>query len=272
MPNFDAYKDGYLALWKKMQVTKTTEARQQVAAIDRARDRLMTVQVSTGVPWYVIGIIQVREAGLVNGNLDFKGVLHNGERIVGTKLKTRLVPKGLGPFATWEASALDCVRRQGWSHYDWHNADVLVERVAWTLEDMNGFGYRNHGIPSPYLWGGTSVQRRGKYIRDGVYSGAVMDPQIGGMALLRILMNEQVRSEDHPAETIKAHPAHEPVEGGKSTEPSASAPVVTQEPPKVVPLPHPAPAKPGAPTSPVRAPRAGLLAALWSLVRKVFKL
>jgi lysozyme family protein len=61
--------------------------------------------------------------------------------------------------------------------------------VAWLLEKFNGFGYREyHHIPSPYLWGGTVVQKPGKYVRDKHYDPTVMDEQIGGMALLAALM------------------------------------------------------------------------------------
>lgn len=263
MPSFNQYKDGYLALWKGMRVTKTTEARQQVAAILRGRDRLMAVQKITNVPWYVIGILMVREAGLVSGNLDWRAVLHNGERIVGTGRKTRLVPAGRGPFKTWEEAAVDAIRVEGYGGLDWHDPSVLPAVVAWVLEKFNGFGYRNKGIPSPYLWGGTSVQKRGKYVRDGVFSYAVMDPQIGGMALLWILLNEGHATEaDHPAETVQHAPAHEPT-GGKAQEP--------QEQPKLAQVPQVSPAPKNAPVAVPESPRRGLLAAIWSLVRRVFK-
>lgn len=57
--------------------------------------------------------------------------------------------------------------------------------VAWVLEKFNGFGYRVcHHVRSPYVWGATSVQQRGKYTADRRWDPSLMDPQIAGMALL----------------------------------------------------------------------------------------
>jgi lysozyme family protein len=55
------------------------------------------------------------------------------------------------------------------------------------METFNGFGYRapTRNIPSPYLVGGTSVQKRGKFTADSHYDPSVIDPQIGGLAILK---------------------------------------------------------------------------------------
>lgn len=179
--SYSALKDGYTSLWNGMVVTKPAAANAEAKAIVNAKERLRALEARTGVPWFVIGALLVREAGLVNGGLDFKACLHNGERIIGTSRKTKLVPKGKGPFATFEDAAVDAL--QGYKNTAWS-----PEFVAYTFEKFNGFGYRNKGIPSPYLWGGTNRQRAGKYVADGVYNASVMDPQIGGMAMLKALM------------------------------------------------------------------------------------
>lgn len=185
MFTFEQLKPGYLDLWQRAKVVRTAATKVQVDAIKRAQKRLMGIEVQTGVPWFVVGALLVREAGLRNGELDFKAVLHNGERIVGTGRKTTLVPRGLGPFSTWEEAALDAIRREGLDKLNWHGTDGIAA-VAYAAEKFNGFGYRYRGIPSPYLWGGTSVQQRGKFVADGVFDRTVMDQQIGIMAVIKM--------------------------------------------------------------------------------------
>jgi hypothetical protein len=39
-------------------------------------------------------------------------------------------------------------------------------------------------VPSPYVWGATSIQRPGKYVADGVWSARTLDQQLGCAALI----------------------------------------------------------------------------------------
>jgi lysozyme family protein len=48
-------------------------------------------------------------------------------------------------------------------------------------------GYRLRGIPSPYSFGGTTVQKPGKFIRDHAFSSTTMDPQLGTLAIVEKL-------------------------------------------------------------------------------------
>lgn len=93
------------------------------------------------------------------------------------------VPRGRGPFRSWEASALDAYHingldKIGAGHWTW-------ELCCYYGEIFNGMGYRGHGIPSPYLWGGSNIQKRGKYVSDGVYNANVMDTQLGIIPLIK---------------------------------------------------------------------------------------
>jgi len=95
---------------------------------------------------------------------------------------SRNVPRGVGPFQSWDAAAL-------WSYH--HDGLDLVGAGAWTwpllcyyFELFNGFGYRDfHHIRSPYVVGATTLQQPGKYVRDGEYDPNVIDSQIGCLAL-----------------------------------------------------------------------------------------
>ena len=140
------------------------------------------VQAATGVPWQMVAVIHIREAGVQDVGR-WKCCLHNGEAIIGTGRRTSLVPAGLGPFATWHEAAVNALSREG-----------LIGRATWTpgailaaLEPYNGYGYRQHGLRSPYIWASTNHQQPGKYVRDGVFAPDVMDTQVGCAAQLRYL-------------------------------------------------------------------------------------
>jgi len=183
MPNFtfDQLKAGYTPLWDGIQVTNKVAANREAKKIIDNKVVYKAIEKQTGVPWFCIGIIHTREAGSVDVGR-WLCCLHNGEKIIGTGRKTRLVPADRGPFATFEEAAADALK--GYKGTKWS-----VEFLAYTLEKFNGFGYRSKGIPSPYLWGATNKQKRGKYVSDGVYDPNTMDSQVGGMAILKSMMD-----------------------------------------------------------------------------------
>ncbi len=185
MASYKSFKAGYTVLWNGMTVNNRAAAQKEARAIIAAKTRLKGVQALTNAPWFFIGLMLGREAGYPGGHLNFNAVLHNGQVIVGTNKKTTIVPKGRGPFATFEESAIDAAKLKGFGGGEWG-----PERIAYETEAFNGFGYRNKriNIPSPYLWGGTNRQQRGKYIKDGVFDKTVMDSQLGTMAVLKMLM------------------------------------------------------------------------------------
>lgn len=180
------YQNEYAILWETMVISPSKKSLiDKVVAKLRTPDRwaeYTKLYEATGVPPQVTAVINERECG---GNL--KGVLHNGELIVGTNRKTKLVPAGRGPFATFFAAGVDAYRKEGLDTFDWKAGGAA--RVAYSLEKFNGFGYRKRGIHSPYLWAATNHYTRGKFIADRVYSASHVDQQLGGMAVLRRMMD-----------------------------------------------------------------------------------
>lgn len=226
----------------------------RVASVDRAarliitfRSRYETVEKLTGVPWYVVGVLHMREA-----SNDFRCCLCNGERIIGTARKTTLVPAGRGPFTTWEASAIDEIKRRKMDAIrDWS-----IERIAYEDEAWNGWGYWWKGDhTSAYDWAGTDIDHGGKYIADHVWSATAQDKQNGTMPVLRRICE---------LANIKLH------FDGEAPIAIASAPVA--------PVPAPAPSAPAAPAqtaapAPARVdPQrqvGGLLNLIYSAIRAV---
>jgi lysozyme family protein len=175
----------YKRLWGTMRIIRDTTQLQRLSdKIKKHRAVYERVEKDTGVPWQMVAVIHVREAGEQDIGR-WTGVLHNGEDIVGTGRVTRLVPANRGPFSTWHESAVDALTMPG------KNFDKIkewpIERVLAELEPFNGYGYRNKGLRSPYIWASTNHQQLGKYVRDGVFDPTVMDSQIGCAALLKYL-------------------------------------------------------------------------------------
>jgi lysozyme family protein len=180
-PTFAQLKARYTQFWRDMSVhsnrVPTLDAIARKLLANKAR--YQKVEAKIRVPWWFIAILHNRES---SGN--FAGVLHNGEHIIGTGKKTRLVPAGRGPFSTWEEAAEDALKMKGLHKI----TDWSVERVCYEGERFNGFGYYFRGVPSAYLWSFSNIYQGGKYIADGVWSAAARDAQAGIMPLLARMM------------------------------------------------------------------------------------
>lgn len=184
---FDDLKDDYERLWETME-PKPSMAKSvdyYATKIVAGRPRYEAVSEKTGVPWFMIGLMHMMEAGC-----DFSKHLHNGDPL--TK-KTVNVPKGRpaskGPW-TWEESAVDAIV------YDKLDkvTDWSLPRIAYCMEAFNGWGYRKYHpeVANPYLWSGCTHYARGKYVEDPPGSKTRWVPdleskQAGSMPVLRRL-------------------------------------------------------------------------------------
>lgn len=159
--------------------TQIASAAKRVGA---GKDRYVALvnQNFPSIPWYFVALVHDLECGC-----NWKGVLHNGQLFVGTDRKTTIVPIGRGPFATWEAAAIDAIRMEGFDRVvDWSIGNTLR-----SLEAMNGRGYQQYRENTPYLWACSSINDgTGKYIADGVYdSNADANTQVGSATVLKQL-------------------------------------------------------------------------------------
>lgn len=156
-----------------------TELKSVCNIIKVNKGEYMAVQDVTGVPWDVVAACHYRES-----SLDFRGVLHNGEFIIGTGRKTKLVPAGRGPFLNWKAAAIDAMLIE-------ENKFPKVWNTAGKFdfcERYNGLGYRNKGVPSPYVYAGTNKYKSGLYVADGKYSSSKVDKRLGCAAIIKGLL------------------------------------------------------------------------------------
>lgn len=139
-----------------------------------AKARYQTVEARTGVPWAVIAVIHQREssqswaASLAQGDAWDKESIHE--------------PKDRGPFTSWEEAAIDALAVCPPHAADWE--DWSIGGALTLLEQYNGTGYANRGLPSPYVWSATDQYHRGKYVADGHFDPEAIDHQTGCAALL----------------------------------------------------------------------------------------
>ena len=143
-----------------------------------SKARYQAVEEKTGVPWFVIAVIHERESSQNWGRSLAQGDPWH-------KVSTH-VPKGRGPFTSWEAAAIDAL--VSCAPYAARNRDWSAGGALTLLESYNGLGYYRKGIPSPYLWSGTDQYRAGKYVADGVFDPRHVDKQPGCATLIRAMM------------------------------------------------------------------------------------
>lgn len=167
------------ARWAAAKITRATQfapvAKRLTAPA--AKSRYLTIAGRTGVPWFVIAVIHEREA-----SQRFDRQLGQGDPL--NKRSTH-VPVGLGPFTgpmAFEDAAVDALTKcapyaSGWK--DWTAGGALT-----LLEQYNGLGYANKGLPSPYVWAGTDQYTKGKYVADGVFDPDAVDKQLGCAGLI----------------------------------------------------------------------------------------
>ena len=142
-------------------------------------DKYKKVEAATGVPALFIAAIHYREC-----SLNFKGCLHNGDP---WNKKTVNVPKGRGPWSSWEEAAIDSLRFQKLDKVkDWSPAKMLAQ-----AESYNGIGYRNKiGDTgkveySPYVTAFTNFSdETSKYTSDGSYDPSAKEKQFGVLAII----------------------------------------------------------------------------------------
>lgn len=174
MANLEALKANNTIRWASVKLTRGPEFDPVAKRLVAAKARYQAVQAKTGVPWFVIAVIHERESGQ-----DFSKSIAQGDPW--NKVSVH-VPNGRGPFTSWEDAAVDALAVC--PPYAARNKDWSAGGALTLLEQYNGLGYANKGIPSPYIWSGTNQYQKGKYVADGVFDPNAVDNQLGCAGLL----------------------------------------------------------------------------------------
>jgi lysozyme family protein len=206
------------------------------------------VQEITGkpIPWALVAVTDQREhdgpLGLCNSYLG------NGQPL---GRATTIVPENRGPFLHHDTDTplrgpffrgaldalIDVQKINEWD--DWSAGGTLT-----FLERLNGEGYADRGIASPYIWAGTSEQQPGKYVSDHNWDPTFWDPQLGCAGMLRYMagLDSSITFDPVPPALPVPKPS-QPIPA-----PTPVPPLPSHPPPLVIPTPVPTPVPVPVPT------------------------
>ena len=164
-----------------------------IAPISANRSRYEQVGAALGIPWYFIAAIHGLES-----SFNFETHLHNGDPLTA---RTVHVPaghprSGQPPF-TWIDSAIDAMRLKDFDGL----ADWSIGTTLDRLERYNGLGYRNRGLPSPYLWSYSNHYEKGKFVADRVFDPEAVSKQCGAAVTIKRLEQRGMLDLARPLET-----------------------------------------------------------------------
>jgi len=127
---------------------------------------------------------------------------------------SRNVPRGKGPWSSKFDADIFYIR---YDHLDDNSAPWSWSYVCWKGEAWNGFGPRSHGIRTGYLWSGTSLYVRGKYVADNEWDARETDKQLGIIPVMRrlIALRPDLAFDNLPAhDTLAIVPPPQPLPHG----------------------------------------------------------
>jgi lysozyme family protein len=146
------------------------------------KTRYQAVGDQTDVPWYIIAVIHNMES-----SQRFDRHLHNGDPLTARTVK---VPAGRplagNPPFTWEDSAIDALTFDRLDVVE----DWTLPGALFRLEKFNGFGSRDRGINTPYLWCFSNQYTKGKFVADHVFDPNAVSQQCGAAVLLRRMVDQ----------------------------------------------------------------------------------
>jgi lysozyme family protein len=174
--------------WDAMQINtnRITEFNRIAKYAFTNRQQYLIIEENTGVPWAMIACIHKRESDAQDhaGNPLFTSYLGNGQPL---SKRTTIEPIGRGPFESFEEGAIDALDYDHLSRVIEQGADAWrLEKQLFYMWALNGFGHPD--LPSPYLWGGTNIQKPGKYTSDHHWDPDFVDPQPGCAPMLWSIM------------------------------------------------------------------------------------
>lgn len=143
-------------------------------------------RVNPAMPWYFIAALHMRESGM-----NFNTHLHNGDSLTKRTVRTpsnrpsHEPAAGTGKPYSFTESATDALTQNGKELDKW--TDWSIPGMIYLFEKYNGWGYKNKGLVSPYVWSGSQFYTSGKYVQDGIYSNTTIDKQLGAAILVKYL-------------------------------------------------------------------------------------
>jgi lysozyme family protein len=168
--SFEALRPEITALLASMKVTKPG-LDTLVDHLISIKARYVEVEQATGVPAAWLLAVDYRE-----GDNNPRTHFANGDPL---DRMTSHVPKGLGPFTGPNAWRDGCIAGLRRDHIDRVPGPWTAPLACYEAEAWNGFGPREHGVHTGYVWAGTNIYAGGGYPSDRVWSSSWHDDRFG---------------------------------------------------------------------------------------------
>lgn len=184
-------RDEYLRNWNRAKINDSDKGK-VARGLDIVRPHIEKYnEVASHIDCNIHALIcsHYREAGC-----DFDRQILNGQA---WDMKTTIVPKGEGPFESFEVS---CKRGFDIKPKMEHENNIID--ILHFLERWNGWGYRRRGVWSPYLWSYTNLYVKGYYTSDGKFSMNAVNRQLGCASLLIAILEEYHLTTDENGKII----------------------------------------------------------------------
>ena len=142
------------------------------------KKKYKNISKRTKLPPQLIAAIHYRES-----SCNFKTYLHNGDPL---GKPTIHVPKGIY-FEKFTDAAVDALKEKNKFRKKYKLKADSKDMAAMLsfAEVYNGLGYFNKGVVSPYIYSGTNLYKKGKFVSDGSYNASVTDKQPGVYILIK---------------------------------------------------------------------------------------
>ena len=177
----DERRTEYQTLFESCSFVRTDDIQRAVARVSagRATYELLAAASNNDMPWFAIGCIHWLES-----NCNFDRHLHNGDPLTArtVRVPANRPPSDAGdPPFSFEISARDALNIEGFTAWN----DWSVPGCLFMWEKYNGFGYRFHGVNSPYLWACSQHYRKGLFPRDHVWDPEGISQAVGTAVMLK---------------------------------------------------------------------------------------
>lgn len=173
IPTYQSLEPEYAKLLDGMQIHNVSQIIARAKHLLTFKAEYEPVFEEEGVP--VAVLIALNE---LESSTNFRTYFGNGDPL---DRPTRDVPAGRGPFKTWPLGAIDAIKMDG---LDKFRGQWTLELACYLCERWNGFGYRAHGIHTPYDFAWTSLYSAGKYTSDRHWDPKAIDTQIGAIPMI----------------------------------------------------------------------------------------
>lgn len=147
---------------------------------EKNREVYERISQKTGIPPQLIAAIHYRES-----TANFNTYLHNGQKLGQVTTK---VPKGI-LFDNFEDAAVHALLQKEYLRKAYGlnaQSNDLIAMLSYA-EAYNGLGYYFKDLVSPYVYSGTNVYQKGKYVDDGKFNPKYVDSQPGVYILINAI-------------------------------------------------------------------------------------